>query len=177
MAEDHDVELVTRVRHGDRDALEVLYRRHAPWITTRLQHRCQDDDLVDLAVQDTFVALWRHAGSYQGRGEVPAWLWGIAVRKLMDQLRRRRPEPRADIDELTAQRAALSFEEELLGNGEHGALAPALARLEPELAVVMVATVIDGLTTKETARLLGIPQGTVKTRAARARARLQELLR
>lgn len=59
---------------------------------------------------------------------------------------------------------------------EHGDLGAALTRLSPELRAVIEATVLDGLTTKEAARLLGIPEGTVKTRAMRARARLREEL-
>ena len=51
-----------------------------------------------------------------------------------------------------------------------------MATLSPELRAVMQATVLDGLTTREAARLLGIPQNTVKTRAHRARARLRASL-
>ena len=59
---------------------------------------------------------------------------------------------------------------------EYGDLGVALNRLSPELRAVMQATVLDGLTTKEAARLLGIPQGTVKTRLMRARSELREVL-
>jgi RNA polymerase sigma-70 factor (ECF subfamily) len=59
---------------------------------------------------------------------------------------------------------------------EHGDLAGALARLSPELRAVIQATVLDGLSTRETALLLGIPVGTVKTRAMRARRQLREEL-
>lgn len=172
-----DRELLARVARddtGSREALELLYRRHAPWVTARLQHRCSDPDLVDLAVQDTFVAVWRKAGQYHGRGEPEAWIWGIAIRKLLDQARRTRPIP---VERSDAPAELVSFEEELLGGGAYGPLVQALRAVEPELVRVLVATAVDGLTTKETAALLGIPHGTVKTRAARARARLQELLR
>jgi RNA polymerase sigma-70 factor (ECF subfamily) len=59
---------------------------------------------------------------------------------------------------------------------EHGDLGAALDRLSPELRAVMQATVLDGLTTREAAKLLGIPQGTVKTRLMRARHELREAL-
>lgn len=168
-----DLALVARVAHGDRDALEHLYRRHAAWITARLAHRVADPDLVDTAVQDTFLAAWKGAGRYDGRGDVGAWLWGIAIRKLIDQLRVRRPMPVAPD---TAMADAVSFEEELLGGGAYGPLPVALGRLAPELQVVLLATAIDGLTTREAARLLGIPAGTVKSRLSRARQELREML-
>jgi RNA polymerase sigma-70 factor, ECF subfamily len=169
-----DDALVARIASGDRAALEALYRRHGAWITARLQHRCADTDLVDTAVQDTFLAVWRGAKRYAQRGDVGAWLWGIAIRKLIDQLRRRRPVPVAPSVAGESVTAAVSFEEELLGSGAYGSAGPALARLEPDLQAVMLATAIDGLTTKEAARLLGVPQGTVKTRLMRARAQLRE---
>jgi len=168
-----DQVLLAQIASGDRAALEALYRRHSGWITARLQHRCADVDLVDTAVQDTFVAAWRGAKRYSGRGDVGAWLWGIAISKLIDQLRSRRPTPIAPELINPSIPAAVSFEEELLGSGAFGALGPAFARLAPDLQAVLLATAIDGLTTKEASRLLGVPQGTVKTRLMRARAQLR----
>jgi RNA polymerase sigma-70 factor (ECF subfamily) len=168
-----DDALIARIASGDRAALETLYHRHGNWITARLQHRCADVDLVDTAVQDTFLAAWTSAKRYTGRGEVAAWLWGIAIRKLIDQLRRRRPVPIAP-HSFESVTDAVTFEEELLGSGAYGSVGQALTQLAPDLQAVMLATAIDGLTTKEAARLLGVPQGTVKTRLMRARAQLRE---
>ena len=77
---------------------------------------------------------------------------------------------------LTRSQPVLSAEEQVLAGVEHGDLAGALNRLSPELRAVLQATVLDGLTTREAARLLGIPQGTVKTRLMRARAQLRREL-
>jgi RNA polymerase sigma-70 factor (ECF subfamily) len=170
-----DRALVARIARGDRSALEQLYRRHAAWMTARLESRCGDPDLADLALQDTFVAVWRSAGRYRGDGQVGAWLWGIAVRRLIDQLRKRRPIP---VPSSTIHRyeGAMSFEDTLVDNGSHGPLGPALRTIDPDLRSVLIATAIDGLSTREAARILGIPQGTVKTRLMRARRQLQEML-
>ena len=70
----------------------------------------------------------------------------------------------------------LSAEERVLLGVQYGDLAGALDRLSPELRVVVQSTVLDGLTTAEAGRLLGIPQGTVKTRMKRAREVLREEL-
>ncbi|MGH1487942.1 MAG: RNA polymerase sigma factor [Acidimicrobiales bacterium] len=170
-----DRALIARIARGDRGALEQLYRRHAPWLIPRLESRCGDPDLADLALQDTFVSVWQSAKRYRGDGQVGAWLWGIAVRRLIDQLRKRRPTP---MSPETMQRydRAMSFEDTLVDNGSHGRMGVALRTLEPDLQTVLIATAIDGLTTKEAARALGIPQGTVKTRLMRARKHLQEIL-
>lgn len=169
-----DVELVRSVARGDRQALDVLYRRHAPWLVLRLSRRCGDRGVVDEAVQDTFVAVWRSAANFSGNGEPAAWIWGIAIRRLIDGLRRhgRAPEPCAEVE--GAQ--VVSVEEEVLLAVEHGDLGGAIGRLSPELRIVVQATLIDGLTTREAGRFLGIPAGTVKTRMMRARAQLREAL-
>jgi RNA polymerase sigma-70 factor (ECF subfamily) len=167
-----DAELVAAIVDGRRGALEALYARHVGWLTLRLSRRCGDRDTVDLAVQDTFVAIWRKPGGYAGSGEVAAWIWGIGVRRLIDQLRRqpkRRPVS-ADSD------IVVSAEDEVLLGIEHGALPRAIDTLSPELRSVVQATVLDGLTTREAAKLLGIPAGTVKTRMARAKTQMREAL-
>lgn len=167
-----DVELVRRVGTGDRDALTTLYERHAPWITVRLARRCLDPDIVDTALQDTFVAVWKSARRFEPTGEVGAWMWTIAVRRLVDQLRKRRPpEPVGDVAPL----AAVIDQEVPLALG-HTEMGEAFTRLDPDLQAVMAATVLDGLTNAETAAVLGVPVGTVKSRLARARQLLQEAL-
>ncbi len=169
-----DSVLLRRVADGDRGALELLYRRHAGWLLIRLSRRCADSGVVDEVVQDTFVAVWRQAARYSGRGEVAAWIWGIGVRRLVDALRRL---PRATVvTEPPGQQPDLSAEERVLLGVEYGDLAGALDRLSPELRAVVQSTVLDGLTTAEAGRLLGIPQGTVKTRMKRAREQLREEL-
>ncbi|MCU0260258.1 MAG: sigma-70 family RNA polymerase sigma factor [Ilumatobacteraceae bacterium] len=157
-----------------RDALAELYRRHAGWLLARLRHRCADDGLVAEALQDTFVGVWRGAGSYRGTGEVAGWLWGICIRRLIGLLRKRRPDP-VDADERDVE-LVMSAEELVLAGAEHGDLAGALRSLSPELRAVVQATVLDGLTTREAGQLLGIPPGTVKTRMMRARAELRGAL-
>lgn len=168
--EQSDVAVLSAVARGDRGALEALYHRHARTLWRRLHRRCPDPDVVDTAVQDTFIAVWRSADRYRPEaGEVEAWLWTIALRKLIDQLRKRPPpSPVGPV-------ASLPEPEPLPAPGT-----PAhalLSRLPPDLHDVVRAVYLDGLTTAEAAVLLAVPQGTVKSRLARARPLLQEDLR
>ncbi|MGB5757616.1 MAG: RNA polymerase sigma factor, partial [Acidimicrobiales bacterium] len=139
----------------------------------RLLRRCGDGDVVAEAIQDTWMAVWR-SPRWSGSGEVGAWLWGIAIRRLIGVQRRRNrwapPAIRSD------DQVVISAEDRVLLGVEHGDLAGALASLSPELRAVVQATVLDGLTTKEAAHLLGIPRGTVKSRVFRARAELRGAL-
>jgi RNA polymerase sigma-70 factor (ECF subfamily) len=126
--------------------------------------------VVDEVVQDTFVVVWRTADRFRGEGDVGAWLWGIAFRKLIDRFRSsRRLSWR--VEPLVA-----SAEDQVLVGVGYGSLGDALARLSPELLAVVQATILDGLTTREAAGLLGIPAGTVKTRLMRAKRILREQL-
>jgi RNA polymerase sigma-70 factor (ECF subfamily) len=170
---EHDAQLLRAVSTGDRQALADLYDAHAAWLVLRLTRRCHDPELVDEVVQDTFLAVWKGARRWDGRGEVAAWIWGIGVRRLVDALRRR-PLRTVLLDDDVAAATTLSAEDLVLQGVEHGDLAGALHRLSPELLAVVQATVLDGLTTAEAGRLLGIPRGTVKTRMARAKAALRE---
>ena len=172
LTECSDTELVSLIADEHRDALAELYRRHAGWVLARLRYRCADDGIVAEALQDTFVAVWKGAGGYDGRGAVGGWMWGIAIRRLIGILRKQRPIPVASRDDV----AMVSAEELVLAGTEHGALAGAMRSLSPELRAVVQATVLDGLTTREASHLLNIPTGTVKTRMMRAKVELRGAL-
>jgi RNA polymerase sigma-70 factor (ECF subfamily) len=169
-----DDQLLQAVADGDRAALRELFDRHAPWLTLRLTRRCSDAGLVDETITDTFLIVARKAGTYRGEGAVGAWIWTIAIRRLLSRLRVRTPVPVGLLPGSAA--TSRSAEEKVLLSLEHSDVGAALERLSPELRAVLRATVLDGLTTKEAAVLLGLPQGTVKSRARRARAALREEL-
>ncbi len=75
-----DDDLMLAIASGDELALRVLYERHARWIAVRLR-RSLPASAVEDALQETFLAVWRGAAKFQHRGEVGAWLWGIARRQ------------------------------------------------------------------------------------------------
>src|SRR5262245_53658026 len=80
---DGDEALLAAVKAGDRAALRALYERHAPWLAGRLARQTASRELAEEALQDTFLAVWRKAGTYRGGGDVGAWLWGIARRRMV----------------------------------------------------------------------------------------------
>ncbi|GAA3413833.1 RNA polymerase sigma factor [Streptosporangium vulgare] len=173
--ESDDAELIAAIAAESMTALRILHRRHAPWLRARLARRCADLDAVDDALQDTFMAVWRSAARFSPTGgDAAGWLWTIAMRRLVSVLRGRGARwigQGHDLDE--ARSTVESAEDLVLVRVEHGDLDAAIRRLTPELRAVIQATVLDGLTVREAAHLLGVPEGTVKTRAMRARARLR----
>jgi RNA polymerase sigma-70 factor (ECF subfamily) len=167
-----DATLLAAVAEQDMDALRALYERHAGWLAVRLARRCNDGDLVADAIQDTFVAVWRKPRGFRGEGDVAAWLWGIAIRRLVSRLRGRTDAVAVPAPDGTVPAA----EDQVLLSVEYGALGQALARLSPEMRAVIQAVVLDGLTAKEAACLLRMPVGSVKTRLSRAKAHLRAAL-
>ncbi len=170
--------LIRLVAKGDRAAFEELYRRTAPWMAVRLRRRCADEQIVAEVMQETYLAVWRAADAFAGTvagGTAVGWLWTIAARRLVDAFRRRahhaEPPPAA-----ASQPLAPAAEEEALAATVGGDVGDALRRLAPELRQVLQAMVLDGLSVRETAVLLGLPEGTVKTRARRARIAMREAL-
>ncbi|MEV2212659.1 RNA polymerase sigma factor [Streptomyces sp. NPDC050997] len=181
-AEGSDAALLRAVAAGDSAAMAALYDRHAGWLHARLTRRCADPEVVREVLQDTFVTVWRSAAGHRGE-EAGGWLWTIAARRLVDARRAHERaarvtgaplEPTSTGYESAA--VAPSAEDRVLAALEYGDVGTALDRISPELREVLRATVVDGLTTREAARLLGIPEGTVKSRAMRARAELRAAL-
>ncbi|KOG75444.1 MULTISPECIES: RNA polymerase sigma factor [Streptomyces] len=177
-----DAALLRAVAQGDASAMAALYDRHAGWLHARLTRRCADPELVREVLQDTFVTAWRSAAGHRGQ-EAGGWLWTIAARRLVDARRAQErtarvagPLPEQESSGRCESAAAPSAEDRVLAGLEYGDVGTALDRISPELREVLRATVVDGLSTREAARLLGIPEGTVKSRARRARAELREAL-
>ena len=172
-----DAALLVRVPDGDEAALRELFERHSAWLTLRLRSRSSSEELVSEALQDTFVAVWKKPSGYRGTGEVSAWLWGIAVRRLISRMRSRAvPSPVAAETIASIAPAVGSAEDQLLLAVESGSVGDALRTLSPEMRQALQLTVIDGLTTREAARWLGIPQGTVKSRLRLAKQQMRRQL-
>jgi RNA polymerase sigma-70 factor (ECF subfamily) len=171
-----DDRLIGAIAAGDRTALELLYRRHAPWLAGRLAARTSSRELAEEALQDTFLAAWRSARTYHGSGEVPAWLWGIARRRLASLARRQPPGSLAL--EVAAERAdpAIGPEEAALGRDASARIRAAVAHLPDEQRGAIYAVVYQGQTITQAAQATGVAEGTIKSRLHRARLHLRKEL-
>ncbi len=168
-----DAGLLRRVADGDAGALRELYDLHAAWLSARLMRRCNDREVVVDVVQDTFLAVWKNAGSWRGDGDVAGWLWGIGYRRMVSRLRSRKEVVLMPEWDTVAAGQLPAAEEQVLLDVEYGDLGAAMRRLSPEFRAVVQAVVLDGLTTREAGRLLGVRQNTVKTRLHRAKSQLR----
>jgi len=167
-----DRELLAAHVAGRDGAFDEIVRRYAErlWLLAfrMLDHR---EDAAD-AVQETFVSALRGAVRYRGESEVSTWLYRIATNACLDRIRRRRtrstdplaghdlPSPRDGIDDHLTRLT----------------VADALATLPDGQRLAVVLVDVHGFSVTEAAEVLGVREGTVKSRCSRARDRLAGLL-
>ncbi|WP_200820336.1 RNA polymerase sigma factor SigM [Mycolicibacterium houstonense] len=170
-----DAELLAAHVAGDRYAFEELVRRHHGQLRRLAFLTSRHPDDADDAVQDALLSAHRTAATFRYDSAVSSWLYRIVVNACLDRVRRSRHQP-------------ASYE---LGHLIHlrdpsGDPAPrvdtaivverALMQLPVEQRAAVVAVDMQGYSVAETARLLGVAEGTVKSRCARARTKLARLL-
>ena len=169
-----DADLLVRVAERDREAFELLYGRYVRSIFGLALRRLRDRQRAEDAVQETFTAIWRSAGSYRPeRGPAAPWLYAVARNAIVDRLRAR-VEPASEVPEMVAtepgpaDRAEASF----VAWRVHRALED-LPEKERE---VLELAYWSEMSQSEVADYLNIPLGTVKTRTRSALSRLAGLL-
>lgn len=169
-----DLWLVHRARSGDRRAFGSLYDRHGARVFNLLRRLCADATAAEDLTQETFLRAHSALGTWRGRGSFSSWLAGIAVRCYRNTHRQARAEDALDEgvaagiggDPLSA--LAASEMRRLLDN--------AILQLPDTSRVAFVLVYVERLSYKEAAALLEIPIGTVQSRLASAKERLQVIL-
>jgi RNA polymerase sigma-70 factor, ECF subfamily len=172
---DDDRALLARHTAGDRDAFGLLVARHRDRLwRVALRTLGDPDDAAD-AVQDALVSAYRAAGTFRGDAAVTTWLHRITVNACLDLVRRRASRPTTALTEQSEALAPPSVAPYDATDTAATVLA-ALRQLPFDQAAAVVIVDIEGFSVREAAEVLGAPEGTVKSRCARARARLAELL-
>ena len=160
--------------------LHPLYRR-----AYRLLGNAAD---AEDAVQDGLLAAYTHLNQFRGQSQISTWLTTIVLNCARLQLRQRSKHPHISLDESTEELKPVSMSEGLTDHRPNpedecrkSELSARLTHLHDQLSPTLRRTFqlrdVDGLSIRETARILGVPIGTVKAQSARARKRLKELMR
>ncbi len=190
-----DAALVLRTAAGSEAALESLYDRHASAIFAAAYRLTSDRGTAEEVVQETFLALWNRAESYDPAvGSLSAWLHAIARNRAIDRLRAagRRPslvalssdsdeDPTRSLERLLVSGTVVAGASPPTGPesafdavGLHEAIAGALLAMPDVERTVILLAYQEELSQSEIAERLGWPLGTVKTRTRRALLRLRE---
>ncbi|WP_405621131.1 sigma-70 family RNA polymerase sigma factor [Streptomyces sp. NBC_00076] len=163
-------------RGGDPEAVDRFVRALRPDVVRYITHLSADRQLADDLAQDTFLRALGSLHRFEGRSSARTWLLSIARRTVADNLRYAAARPRlVDADDWTisAERARPTG---LPGFDEGVALLDLLDALPAERRQAFVLTQLAGLPYEEAAEISGCPVGTIRSRVARARATLIELL-
>jgi RNA polymerase sigma-70 factor (ECF subfamily) len=170
-------ELLRAVAAGDGNALGRLYRLRGGELLGYLTGICRDEQVAQELLQDTMLKVWRHAASYRGDAAPRTWLFAIARRTARDYLRRPGSLVVPDT-ELEEHPAPWPDEPEAgaLASAGTEALLAAFGKLAPLHREVLLLVALHGLSVRESARVLDVAEGTVKSRLHHARRALAEVL-
>jgi RNA polymerase sigma-70 factor (ECF subfamily) len=172
-----DRALLARHVDGDRDAFGELFRRHRDRLWSVALRTLGDPEEAADALQDAMLSAYRAAGSFRGDAAVTTWLHRVVVNACLDRIRRRNTRPTVPLPEVETELAKPTPFDPIANSDLRMALKTALATLPDEQRAALVLVDVEGYSVEETAAMLGVASGTVKSRCARARAKLLPLLR
>ena len=179
MIETHDdAALVARARSGDDDAFRRLVERHQAAVARTVIGMLGPGDDADDAGQETFVRFHQSLSSFRGESSVRTWLVRIAMSTALNALRTQRRRTLRFIRDDAAIDSAVDPTpfETLSDTAQAERIREALDALSPEHRAVVVLRLLDERSTKETAEILQIPDGTVLSRLSRAIRQLRVTL-
>ncbi len=177
-----DEALLALVARREEEALRVLFKRYSGAFLGLARRLGLDAATSEDVVQEIFLRIWNGASTFDPRrASARAWLFSLAHHAVVDELRRRRARPQAVDPVSDPEGEEVAFDLPGPGLNEEGhldrlRLTRALKILPPEEAEIIHLLFYQGYTHEEAARRLGLPLGTLKTRARRALFRLKEVL-
>jgi len=184
--DEHDPAVQVRVQSiGE---LQEAVLRNLPIFYKRAHRYVGDPHDAEDAVQDALLSAYKHLEQFKATAKMTTWLTTIVTNSALSQLRRRPRHAHVSLDErvggeqdyfLSDRLADVrpSPEREYIRSEMHGNLMQSVMELSPSLRKTIQLFYLDGLSTREVAHVLGVPQGTVKARMSRARSQLKRLMR
>lgn len=169
--------ILTRVANKDREALAEVYASVQRPLFRYLFHLLGRKELAEDVLQEVMVVVWQKAHTYHGSGSVVSWIFGVAHHQAFKALRRNSDARTLDLEAVGEfPDEALNPEADLLRRATSEAIGQALASLTPEHREVLELAFFQDFSGKEIAAIVGVPQGTVKSRLSYARRALKAAL-
>lgn len=184
-----ELALLERAKQGDQTALAEIVAAHQNRVYHVALRMCGNVEDAEETLQETFLNALRALPRFEGRSQFATWLYRIASNACLSRRRRGAGQPETlSVDEADEADGEDNFtpqffidwshapEDELLTAELQAVMAEAIKQLPPTLRIVFIWRDLEGLSTEETAEVLGVSEGTVKVRLHRARLKLRELL-
>lgn len=168
-----DCELVERARQGDERAFAELVRRHEARVAATIHGMLGDGPETDDIGQETFIRFYRSLSRFRGDSTVATYLTRIAINLSLNELKRRKRRRLLDLQTVAAAELPTVTAEPAEWRE---VLEKSMERLDAGFRAVVVLRLIEGYSTRETAEILSVPEGTVLSRLSRAQKQLQMAL-
>ena len=179
---------IEALRQGDLKAFNALIRQEGPRVYRCIYRLIQDEEEARNLTQETFIQAFQHINSFRGDAKISTWLCAIGINLARSALRKMRYHE--TLDEATIDQLQPSFvdghyaeqptewqPERFVENKELGELIQkALNKLPPQYKTIIILRDMEGLSTEDTAELLGMSAGAVRVRLHRARQALRKIL-
>src|SRR6202035_2823350 len=173
-------------KNGTREMQDILSRYLPSFYRRAYRYLGNVADAED-AVQDALLSAYKHLDQFKGQSQMSTWLTAIVINCARMHLRRRPRQIHLSLDERFGEDQEYSLSERLAHSGPSPEdecrnseldrrLMQLAAQLSPPLRKAFQLRELDGFTTSEAAQILGVPDGTVKARVSRARAKLRRLM-
>jgi RNA polymerase sigma-70 factor, ECF subfamily len=170
-----DAELLRAHADGDPFAFEILVRRHRDRLWAVALRTLRDPEEAADAVQDALISAYRAAGSFRGDSAVTTWLHRIVVNACLDRIRRRQARPTVTLPE-EGPREPADKHDRMAERDTALVVEDALGQLPIEQRAAITLVDIEGYSVADSAVMLGVAEGTIKSRCARGRAKLAVML-
>ena len=170
-----DAELLRAHVDGDPDAFAEIVRRHRDRLWAVAVRTIGDREEAADAIQDALLSAHRGAARFRGDSAVTTWLHRIVVNACLDRIRRRQAHPTVPLPDGSRSDDRPGTPEPAAPAADHDTamvVRQALAELPPEQRAALVLVDVQGYAVAEAAEILGVAEGTIKSRCARGRARM-----
>lgn len=171
-----DDALIAAIAKGDKSAMQVLFARHSTRIYRFIARRTGNAALAEDVVSEVFLDVWRRASRFEGRSTVATWLLAIARHKALNAMRHATELPLDDATALSVADTADDPEAIAHKKNRCAIVQKCLAQLSPSHREILDLIYYHQRPVTEVARIVGVPEGTVKTRMFYARKHMAQLL-
>ena len=171
-----DEVLVGKIAKGDQPAMQVLYARHHVHVYRFILRLVRNEATAEDLVSEVFLDVWRQAGRFEGRSQVTTWLLAIARFKALSALRRRSEDELSDEVAAAIEDPGDDPGDALQKSDRNAVLRQCISTLSLEHREIIDLVYYHEKSVEEVAEIVGIPEGTVKTRMFYARKKLAEML-
>lgn len=165
--------MIHNVLNGQTDQFGILVDRYQQMVATLIMNMVHQKDIAEDIGQEVFIRLYKSLDKFKGKSKLSTYIGRIAINLSLNEIKRQKRKDTSDIEDsyyledenVSQKRSDLESKE---------VLEMAMSKLIPEYRAVITLRLIEGYSTRETAEILEVPEGTVLSRMARAQKKLKE---